>query len=628
MSLLISIEDLLSGNIVEGTRMEFKEGWNPTPIMRTICAFANDFENEGSGYIIVGVQEVNGKPVRPVKGFNKDEFEHVQKELINFSNLIQPTYFPRISLEEIDGKHVLVIWVPAGSNRPYKVPDDITAKIKIYNYRIRQYSSSIIPNKEQELELIQLTANIPFDDRVNSHCSVELLNFSLMREHLKKTNSKLYLESAKMTTKDLAIQMNLAEGANEHLFPKNVGLLMFTDNPTKYFKGAQIDVAEFPNGLAGKEFFEKTFTGSIQQQLLDVLSYLKSNVIKTKVIKQVGKAESRSIQNYPFSAIEEALSNAVYHRSYELQEPIEVRVLPEAIEIISYGGADPSLKQTDFDKGVIRARRYRNRRIGEFLKELRLTEGRGTGIPTINSALAQNGSGKPKFDTDGADRRYFIVDIPIHWVFKQIIKVEQVGKTEVKAVDADVNQLELAIGVQDEKTTVQDGKIDEKTAAKATKNQTDTTATVQDAVQDAVQDETSRKKFTIDYASLRDRIEKLISDSNLNGSQEGSLFDRFFNSGDGFSTKNIEKYKPILELLSDESYKVLEYSDAPKKRSEILENCLGLTNRNDNFKKHIEPLLKLNLVARTLPDVPTSKYQKYYTTEKGKIICHLNRNKK
>lgn len=77
MSLLINIEDLLSGEIVEGSRMEFKEGWNPTPILRTICAFANDFENEGSGYIIVGVAEENGKPIRPVKGFNPDDFETV-----------------------------------------------------------------------------------------------------------------------------------------------------------------------------------------------------------------------------------------------------------------------------------------------------------------------------------------------------------------------------------------------------------------------------------------------------------------------------------------------------------------------------------------------------------------------
>ena len=35
MALPISIE-------VEGHRIEFKEGWNPAPIYRSICAFAND----------------------------------------------------------------------------------------------------------------------------------------------------------------------------------------------------------------------------------------------------------------------------------------------------------------------------------------------------------------------------------------------------------------------------------------------------------------------------------------------------------------------------------------------------------------------------------------------------------
>ncbi len=33
------------------------------------------------------------------------------------------------------------------------------------------------------------------------------------------------------------------------------------------------------------------------------------------------------------------------------------------------------------------ARKYRNRRIGEFLKELKLTEGRNTGVPKIKRAL-------------------------------------------------------------------------------------------------------------------------------------------------------------------------------------------------------------------------------------------------
>ncbi|MDO5970075.1 ATP-binding protein [Flavivirga aquimarina] len=130
------------------------------------------------------------------------------------------------------------------------------------------------------------------------------------------------------------------------------------------------------------------------------------------------------------NAIEEALSNAVYHRNYELQAPIEVRVLPNAIEIISYNGVDPSLKQDDFDKGIVRARRYRNRRIGEFLKELRLTEGRGTGIPTIVKALKDNGSGSPKFDTNEPHRNHFLIEIPIHPEFND--QVNKLTKEQIK----------------------------------------------------------------------------------------------------------------------------------------------------------------------------------------------------
>lgn len=65
------------------------------------------------------------------------------------------------------------------------------------------------------------------------------------------------------------------------------------------------------------------------------------------------------------------------------------------------------------NSGKIVARRYRNRRIGEFLKELELTEGRCTGVPTIRAAMAENGSPPPRFSTDEG-RTYFLVELPVH----------------------------------------------------------------------------------------------------------------------------------------------------------------------------------------------------------------------
>jgi ATP-dependent DNA helicase RecG len=147
------------------------------------------------------------------------------------------------------------------------------------------------------------------------------------------------------------------------------------------------------------------------------LTYLKNVVIKERVTKVKGQAEARRCVNYPYEAIEEALVNAVYHRSYELREPIEVRVNPDKIEILSYPGPDASIANDALNKKRIVARRYRNRRIGEFLKELGLAEGRATGIPKIYDALEQNGSPRPHIQTDEG-RTHFLIELPVHPAFK------------------------------------------------------------------------------------------------------------------------------------------------------------------------------------------------------------------
>ena len=88
--------------------------------------------------------------------------------------------------------------------------------------------------------------------------------------------------------------------------------------------------------------------------------------------------------------------------------------MPDMIEIISYGGAERSIKLDDLRAGKrIHARRYRNPRLGEYLKELHLTESRGTGFPTIHEELRKNGSPDSIIEADD-DHTYFIIRIPCH----------------------------------------------------------------------------------------------------------------------------------------------------------------------------------------------------------------------
>ena len=77
------------------------------------------------------------------------------------------------------------------------------------------------------------------------------------------------------------------------------------------------------------------------------------------------------------------------------------------------------------------SKRYRNRRIGDFLKELKLIEGRNTGIPTILRSLSANGSDYPVFETD-EDRSYFTIAIPIHNEFLPTKQIEKSVAPEIK----------------------------------------------------------------------------------------------------------------------------------------------------------------------------------------------------
>ncbi len=198
------------------------------------------------------------------------------------------------------------------------------------------------------------------------------------------------------------------------------GTDVFNERPDDFFPYARIEVVDRPDPT-GIGMTEKIFSGPLDRQLRDALSYIKNYIIKEKVIKLPDRAEAVRIFNLPYAAVEESLSNAVYHKSYQIGEPITVTVMPDRMEITSLPGPDRTISNDDLKKRHLVARRYRNRRIGDILKELKLVEGRNTGIPTILRAMEMNGSEMPLFETD-EDRTYCTVILPVHRRFLQTEK--------------------------------------------------------------------------------------------------------------------------------------------------------------------------------------------------------------
>ena len=247
-----------------------------------IQRFPNDFDNLGGGYIFLGIDEKNGRPVFPIEGLNPDAIDTIQKDILNKCNFIEPRYIPIVEPAVIDGRDILVLWIPGGDDRPYKCPEKIyTEKSREKSekaFYIRKLSNTVKANYLEERELIELARNIPFDDRVNNHAEIADMRSSLLSEYLHAVESELYEGSLSRTVEEVATDMQLVRGPSEYRKPVNAGLMFFNEHPDKFFPYSRIEVVDKPDptGIGMKERIFITSSTALRKLFIRALIAEKS----------------------------------------------------------------------------------------------------------------------------------------------------------------------------------------------------------------------------------------------------------------------------------------------------------------------------------------------------------------
>lgn len=410
-----NLDNLIHLRGFEDNRVEFKSTWNDLikgATIRSICAFANDHLNLNGGYIVLGIEEKEGKALLPPRGLDSFNIDSLQKEIRGLCKRITPEYQPLLSPTSYQGKIVLVIMAPGSDFRPHQAPKNVLQRKSEFNYYIRVGPETKVARGNLLTQLMELAAKVPFDDRRNLQAYTGHISPLLVKQYLRNVRSSL--ADVDLDEPDLYRRLRIAVQANDHDVPLNVGLLFFNDDPDQFFPGARIEIVQFGDDAGGDLIEERTFRGPLNQQITNSLRYLDS-LGGTLIQKISGQAEVEKTVPYPYEAMEEAVVNAVYHRGYDgPPEPCKIYLYPDRMEIISYPGPMPGLEPEHFEPSQnIPHVPARNRRIGEFLKELRLAEARGTGIPKIRRKMMENGSPEAKFVFD-EERSYFQVTLPVH----------------------------------------------------------------------------------------------------------------------------------------------------------------------------------------------------------------------
>ena len=347
--------------------------------------------------------------------------DSIQKDMVGYNNMVSPPYFPQGIPAEVDGKWIFIIVARAGQQRPYKSPEHVTGKKdKKYYYYIRYQTSSVKANSVQERELINMSDLTPFDCRANHQATFEDISPVLLEDHLRKTGSKLAKQVRERSVEEILGDMQLLVGPPELRYIQNVAIMMFCEYPEKFFGYTYVQMTSFPKGSVENPSISEDYpniTGSVPQMIQATMERFRNLIIREKVIKVPNQMEALRIFNYPYQAIEEAVVNAFYHRDYMSFEPVTIEMEPDCINIMNFPGIDRSISEKTIAEGKrFVSRYYRNRRLGEFLKELDLSEGHSSGIPTIQEELEKNGSPRAEFFTD-EDRRAMRIRIPIHPAF-------------------------------------------------------------------------------------------------------------------------------------------------------------------------------------------------------------------
>ncbi len=235
MAIPTNIKTLLSGEVVEWARIEFKETWDAATSLKSICAFGNDLDNWGGGYIVIGVKEEDGCPVYPLQGVLVEKLDKYQKEIFAKCKLIRPAYTPIIGVETYQDKQFIVIWCPGGDNRPYSSPKTMEKDNKERIHYIRKASNTVEPSDDEEKDLFNLANRVPFDDRINHQAELSDLNITLIQNYLKEIKSSLYEKSKTADFIEVCRDMNIVSTLPEYTKPKNVGLMFFSMEPDKFF---------------------------------------------------------------------------------------------------------------------------------------------------------------------------------------------------------------------------------------------------------------------------------------------------------------------------------------------------------------------------------------------------------
>ena len=238
----------------ESQTLEFK--LRPSKeIGKTICAFANT----NDGIILVGVSDSKDTVGTSLK---------MESQIANIAHSCRPSIFPEIKALVVNGNTIFVVIV--------KKTVSIHSYKNIAYKRVGSHDQPISP--EKLIELAKRTERLGFDDQVCQRATLEDICEEKVRWFLQKAKNERNLDVESHIPLEEALE-KLGLTVDGKL--TNAAVLMFGENPQRYFVQSEVRCARFKGTKAVKPFIDmKVIVGTVYEQIDQAEKFALFNIKK------------------------------------------------------------------------------------------------------------------------------------------------------------------------------------------------------------------------------------------------------------------------------------------------------------------------------------------------------------
>jgi ATP-dependent DNA helicase RecG len=389
----------------ESETMELKSSLSEREeILETISAFSN----KRGGKILVGI-DPSGRITGITVG--KNTIENLAGDIKQNTD---PKVFPNITVQKINSKDVIEIFVPEYPVKPVFVKDKVFIRVGKSNQKA---------SAEKIRSFINEQRTRYWDSEVSS-VKLSELSTQKIKSFVRKYEEErdAILEGPK-STESILKKLNLVKGKKL----TNAAVLLFSKQPQLHFYNSLVRCARF-KGNEPVDFADmQDIEGTIIEQVPSVLTFIRKHLNIAALIK--GKPEREDIWEIPKDALREAIINAICHRDYESTANVQVRIFDDRLEIWN-----PGLLPNNISIGELKKEHPsipRNQSIAKCFYMIKYIEQWGTGTNRIIRLCKEAGIKEPEFKEAGGS---FIVSF--HREFDKELKPElKLSETQKRILD-------------------------------------------------------------------------------------------------------------------------------------------------------------------------------------------------